>query len=78
MPYGMTESEWAWRYQNRLQNQVVQNHRLPALPSWAGANLHHHNGQPALMTFTLCVSNDYVAEWITPHARRSTAIMEGI
>ena len=29
MPYGMTESEWAWRYQNRPQNQVMQTTDCP-------------------------------------------------
>ena len=24
MPYGMTQMEWAWRYQNRTRNRVIE------------------------------------------------------
>ena len=79
MPYGMTYNGMGVEVCKTKAKPDSANHRLPALPSWAGANLHHHRRATSTYDVHLGRIQDYVAEWTdAPHARRSTAIMEGI
>ena len=58
------------------RNRIVQTTDARAMPIMPGERLHHHNGQPALTTFTLCAFKPMSRNGDAPHARRSTAIME--
>ena len=79
MPYGMTESEWAWRYQNRPQNQVVQTTDCPRCHHVQGQICTTITGNQHLRDSLWAYPRLRMRQWTdAPHARRSTAIMEGI
>ena len=68
MPYGMTESEWAWRYQNRTQNQVVKTTDCPRASCNAikGGHCWTRLGNHAVEIHLVRIKA-YMDKWITHH-----------
>ena len=78
MPYGMTAMEWAWRYQNRTRNRVIETTDC----EWCGSGPEQvcttKTGNHTYDVHVGRIQSLYEIMDDAPHARRSTAIMEGI
>ena len=70
--------EWAWRYQNRDETQLSETTDCPYGAASGRSRFAQPKRATTLTTFTLGAFKLYGAMVCAPHARRSTAIMEGI